>query len=100
MRSSPQATNDGRGEKAASSLRGSAAPALSTIHVEVLSPEQNLWQEVLTRAVLDWRSNHPRHKARIEAGRFLFHDDENFSLVCEFAGVFPQYIREGLKHAA
>jgi hypothetical protein len=53
--------------------------------------EHRLWTAVITRAVEDWRMGTLR--ARREAQRFLFEDDNDFNRVCAGAGLDPGSFR-------
>ncbi len=57
-------------------------------------PEQRLWQAVLVTAVREWLSGPMRR--RLEAERYLFHDERDFRTVCESAGMDPRQLRERL----
>ena len=56
--------------------------------------ERRLWTAVIVKAVEDWRSGTLR--ARREAQKFLFEDDNDFDDVCAGAGLDPGYFRSKL----
>ncbi len=53
--------------------------------------ERRLWTAVIVKAVEDWRDGSLR--ARREAQKFLFDDDEDFQRVCAAAGLEPDSFR-------
>jgi hypothetical protein len=50
-----------------------------------VSVETRLWQAVIASAVQDWVSG-PLRRQR-EAEQYLFHDESDFRLVCDSAGM-------------
>ena len=58
------------------------------------SAHQRLWQAVIDNAIVDWMGG-PVGDRR-EAEHFLFHDEDDFPLVCRSAGQDPEFIRESL----
>ena len=73
--------------------------AIATDFTDVISnqeaaPEMRVWQAVLVSTIQEWMSGPERHSR--EAEQFLFIDDNDFSLVCQSAGMDPQRLRERL----
>jgi hypothetical protein len=58
-------------------------------------PEQRLWRAVLASTVQEWISG-PLRKKR-EAEQFLFHDTNDYLLVCHSAGIDPSHFRNRLE---
>ena len=56
--------------------------------------ERRLWTAVIVKAVEDWRTGTLR--ARREAQKFLFEDDNDFNDVCASAGLEPGNLRSKL----
>jgi hypothetical protein len=56
--------------------------------------EHRLWTAVIVQAVEDWRLGTLR--ARREAQKFLFEDDNDFNRVCASAGLDPMSFRSKL----
>ena len=56
--------------------------------------ETKLWQIVIMRTIEDWRSGSSRRSR--EAEKYLFHDNIDFPLVCESAGMNPDRLRSEL----
>ena len=74
-----------------------ATTQVRTFHSEMSEEciaEHRLWTAVITRAVEDWRIGTLR--ARRDAQRFLFEDDNDFSRVCAGAGLDPSSLRAQL----
>jgi hypothetical protein len=57
--------------------------------------EQKLWRAVIANVVRDWFNGQPCE--RREAQQYLFHDEDDFAIVCFSAGMDPRYVRERLK---
>jgi hypothetical protein len=57
--------------------------------------EQKLWRAVIASTLEDWIHG-PLHRQR-EAEHFLFHDEDDFHVVCFSAGMNPRYFRDRLK---
>jgi hypothetical protein len=57
--------------------------------------ETRLWQAVILSAVEDWISGGQRIKSQAEL--YLFHDQTDFPLVCESAGINVDRLRSRLK---
>jgi hypothetical protein len=58
-------------------------------------PETRLWQAVVLSAVEDWMSGGLTTKREAEA--YLFHDQVDFPVVCESAGLNLNRMRSRLK---
>ena len=67
----------------------------NTVTEELIS-ERRLWTAVLVHAVEDWRKGTLR--ARREAQDFLFHNDQDFEMVCSGAGLDWNDFRSRLRH--
>jgi hypothetical protein len=63
---------------------------------EELISERRLWMVVLVHAVEDWR--HGTLRARREAQDSLFHNDQDFEMVCSGAGLDRNDFRTRLLH--
>ena len=57
-------------------------------------PEERVWQAVIVSTIQEWMSG-PERRSR-EAEQFLFCDEQDFSMVCESAGMDPRRLRERL----
>ena len=73
--------------------------AIATEFTEVVSnqeiaPEARIWQAVLVSTIEEWMSG-PERDSR-EAEEFLFRNTNDFSQVCESAGMDPRRLRERL----
>jgi hypothetical protein len=64
-----------------------------TNHEETV-PEERVWQAVIVSTIQEWMSG-PERQSR-EAEQFLFCDENDFSAVCESAGMDPRRLRERL----
>ncbi len=56
--------------------------------------EVRLWQAVLVRAIEEWMSGPAREQRQAE--HYLFHDNSDFALVCQSAGLDPDDLRARL----
>jgi hypothetical protein len=75
-------------------MEGNFAQAGTSYQNEVTEEciaEHRLWVAVITLAVEDWRSGSLR--ARREAQRFLFENENDFSRACAGAGLDPTSLR-------
>lgn len=63
--------------------------------------EQRVWQAVILQALMDASANGKRaeiQKAKREARLWLQGDSADFQLVCENAGLHPEYVRQIAEH--
>ncbi len=64
--------------------------------------EPSLWRAVITQALMDAASNSQKSEAikwKAEAMQWLSGQSEEFLLVCEYAGLDPDYVRENAARA-
>ena len=58
-------------------------------------PEVRLWQAIITKAITDWMSGPLRQKRQAE--QYLFHDNTNFPMACQSAGMDASALRARLE---
>jgi cation transport regulator ChaB len=64
--------------------------------------EKALWQSVIMQAVLDATSNNDDMKSRVEKAKsiaWFSMKNQDFLTVCSFAGMSPDFVIKGFKHA-
>lgn len=59
------------------------------------TPEEKLWRAVIARTLEEWIRGPLRYSQKAE--QFLFHDKNDFELVCSSAGINPIHLREKLQ---
>ena len=59
------------------------------------SLEKRMWQAVIVTAIQEWISGPLRFKRKAE--EYLFHDQKDFPLVCQSAGMDADRLRTKLK---
>src|ERR1700719_38503 len=70
---------------------GKMSETMAYIREARVIEEQKLWRAVIANTVEDWIYG-PLHRQR-EAEHFLFHDEDDFHIVCFSAGMDPGYFR-------
>ena len=70
-----------------------------TIEREIVSAQETegevrLWQAVVARTIEEWMNGPLRQKRQAE--HYLFDDNEDFTLVCQSAGLDPDNLRARL----
>ena len=61
------------------------------------TPEENLFNAVLSQAVHDVFSAHVERIHKTQAIHFLTNDSQNLRMVCEIAGRNPDYVRTKIR---